>query len=160
LGIGAFGLLMPLLLPAVRFIYVGLVGYGALGIALRGVIAAVLLLPPTALMGATLPAVARRYTPGRRGMSSLASPYAANLVGAVLGCLLSAFYLLAVWDVWVATVFAATLNVGIGVVALRVARDDRQPIESLVATPASPPTSTSTGAVLRTHWVYLAAGLS
>ena len=35
IGIGVFGLLMPLLLPAVRFIYVGLVGYGALGIALR-----------------------------------------------------------------------------------------------------------------------------
>jgi spermidine synthase len=120
LGIGIFGLLMPLVLPAVRFIYVGLVGYGALGIALRAVIAAVLLLPPTALMGATLPAVARRYSTGRRGMSRLAGLYAANTIGAVLGCLVSAFYLLAVWDVWVATFAAALLNALVSAYAFRL----------------------------------------
>jgi hypothetical protein len=46
LGIGACGLLMPLVLPVVRFVYVGLVGYGAVGIALRALIAALLLCPP------------------------------------------------------------------------------------------------------------------
>ena len=117
LGIAAFGALMPLILPAVRSVYVGLVGYGALGIALRGVIAAALLLPPTALMGATLPAVARRYRADRRGASQLASLYAANTLGAVLGSLLSAFVLLALWDVWVATFTAVALNVGAGLYA-------------------------------------------
>jgi spermidine synthase len=121
LGIGVFGLLMPIVLPAVRYIYVGLFGYGAMGIALRAVIATVLLIPPTALMGATLPALARRYSPGRRGMSALAGLYAANIVGAVLGSLLSAFYLLAVWDVWVATFTAVGLNALIGLYALRLA---------------------------------------
>lgn len=120
LGIGIFGLLMPLVLPAIRFVYVGLVGYGALGIALRAVIAAVLLLPPTALMGATLPAIARRYAPGERGMSGLAGLYAANTIGAVLGCLVSAFYLLAVWDVWVATIAAVALNTLIALYAFRL----------------------------------------
>ncbi len=120
LGIGVFGLLMPLVLPAVRFLYVGLFGYGALGIALRAVIAAVLLLPPTAFMGATLPAIARRYSTGRRGMSRLAGLYAANTIGAVLGSLLAAFYLLAVWDVWVATFVAAGLNALVGAYAFRL----------------------------------------
>jgi hypothetical protein len=48
LGIGAFGLAMPLLLPAIRHVYIGLVGYGSLGIALRSLIAAIMLLPPAA----------------------------------------------------------------------------------------------------------------
>jgi spermidine synthase len=120
LGIGVFGLLMPIILPAVRYIYVGLFGYGAMGIALRAVIATVLLIPPTALMGATLPALARRYSSGRRGMSGLAGLYAANIIGAVLGSLLSAFYLLAVWDVWVATFAAVAINLLIGAYAFRL----------------------------------------
>ena len=128
IGIGIFGLLMPLVLPAVRFIYVGLVGYGSLGIVLRAAIAAALLLPPTALMGATLPAVARRYSHGRRGMSGIASLYAANTTGAVIGCLLCGFYLLAVWDVWVATVTAAVLNFAVGWFALRLGRGAREDV--------------------------------
>jgi spermidine synthase len=122
LGIGAFGLAMPLLLPAIRYVYVGLVGYGSLGIALRSIIAAIMLLPPTALMGATLPAIARRYAGGRRGMAGLAWLYTANTAGAVAGCLLSAFYLLAVWDVWVATCTAVALNLSIGAYGLWVAK--------------------------------------
>jgi len=122
IGVGVCGLLMPLVLPAVRSVYVGLVGYGALGIALRGVIATVLLLPPTALMGATLPAIARRYPAGRRGMSALAWLYTTNTAGAVLGSLLAAFYLLALFDVWVATLAAAALNFVVGGLAVRLAR--------------------------------------
>ncbi len=122
LGIGAFGLAMPLILPAVRSVYVGLVGYGALGIALRALIAAALLLPPTALMGATLPAIARRYASERRGLSELTGLYAANTLGAVLGSLVSAFYLLAVWDVWIATFAGVLLNTAVGLTALRLSR--------------------------------------
>src|SRR6185295_870563 len=46
LGIGVFGLAIPLILPAVRHVYVALVGYGPLGIALRALIAIILLIPP------------------------------------------------------------------------------------------------------------------
>jgi spermidine synthase len=122
LGIGVFGLVMPLLLPLVRSLYLGLVGYGPGGIALRALVAAILLLPPTALMGATLPAVARRYSHAQSGMASLASLYSANTIGAVLGCLLSAFYLLAVWDVWVATYSAVVLNVAVCLLSVRLSR--------------------------------------
>ncbi len=157
IGIGVFGLLMPVLLPAVKYVYIGLVGYGSLGIALRAVIAAVLLLPPTALMGATLPAIARRYEPGRRGMAGLSSLYAANTLGAVAGCLVSAFYLLAVWDVWVATVFAVVLNFGLGAVALRWRERLFNPSAS------RPPKAVEAGAAdaaVVLGPVYLAAALS
>ncbi len=156
IGIGAFGLLMPLVLPAVRFIYVGLVGYGGLGIALRALIAAVLLLPPTALMGATLPAIARRYSHGRRGMSQLASLYVANTVGAVMGCLLAAFYLLSVWDIWVATAVAAALNFAIGWYALRLSRSAASEAEPA----AAPVASATTEPAAEPYAVYLAIGLS
>lgn len=116
--IGAFGLVMPLILPFVRSIYIGLVGHGAASIALRAGIAACLLLPPTALMGATLPAIARRYGNTASAGASLASLYTANTLGAVLGSVLTGFWLLAVGDVWVATFAAVALNVAVGCAAL------------------------------------------
>jgi spermidine synthase len=158
LGIAACGLLMPLILPAVRSVYVGLVGYGALGIALRALIAAALLLPPTALMGATLPAIARRYSSERRGLSELTTLYAANTLGAVLGSLVSAFYLLAVWDVWIATFAGVLLNTGVGLTALRLSRESAakrqappKPVEIAEKRRVSP-------ATLRA--VFVATGLS
>jgi spermidine synthase len=167
LGIAALGAIMPLVLPAARSIYVGLFGYGALGIGLRALVAAALLLPPTALMGATLPAVARRYSHGRRGGAALGGLYAANTLGAVLGCLLTGFYLLAVWDVWVATATAVALNLLIGVAAWRLA--DR-PAPSSVRAPAAvvaaanaPLATTASRAPAREISrvaVYLASGLS
>jgi len=162
LGIGVCGLAMPLILPAIRYVYVGLVGYGSLGIALRSVIATVMLIPPTALMGATLPAIARRYSAGRRGMSSLAWLYTANTAGAVLGCLLSAFYLLAVWDVWVATASAAALNFAIGFYGLRAAKSAPAQAETPVAAAAREKPRRKLHAPLRVdpRIVYLVAGLS
>ncbi len=155
-GIGAFGLLMPVVLPAVKYVYVGLFGYGPTGIALRAAIAALLLLPPTALMGATLPAIARRYDAGRRGMAALTSLYAVNTLGAVAGCLLSAFYLLAEWDVWVATMFAVALNLAIGVIVFRwkSAFEAATPIPSAGGATGSPSGHRAARAV------YLAAALS
>jgi spermidine synthase len=158
IGIGVFGLLMPLLLPVVRFVYLGLVGYGALGIALRALIAAVMLLPPTALMGATLPAIARRYAADRQGTSTLAGLYAANTTGAVLGSLLAAFYLLAVWDVWVATVAAAALNFAVGWYAARLARQAPARPEAPAEAPAAAPVDP--GAARLVPFVYVAVGLS
>ncbi|HTQ02694.1 MAG TPA: fused MFS/spermidine synthase [Polyangiaceae bacterium] len=167
IGVGVCGLLMPLVLPAVRSVYLGLVGYGALGIALRGVIATVLLLPPTALMGATLPAIARRYPPGRRGMSALAWLYATNTGGAVLGSLLAAFYLLALFDVWVATCAAAALNFLVGGLGVRLARTtphalavrSRASTAKGAAKPGKPRLE-RTGAGIDVRAIYVVAGLS
>jgi spermidine synthase len=157
MAIGVFGLLMPLILPAVQHIYIGLFGYGALGIALRALISAVLLLPPTALMGATLPAIARRYDTTRRGMAALTALYAANTLGAVVGCLVSAFLLLAVWDVWIATLTAATLNFAIGLSALGLRHTALQAREPSARTATA---SANAGPRAVTIAVYMAAGLS
>jgi hypothetical protein len=166
IGVGVFGLAMPLVLPAVRSVYLGLVGYGPLGIALRGVIATVLLLPPTALMGATLPAIARRYPAGRRGMSALAWLYTTNTAGAVIGSLLSAFYLLALYDVWVATLAAAALNFTVGALGVHLSRTTPHALPTRTraarssAPPKSPETKPKLGAGLDVRAIYVVAGLS
>ncbi|MEP7057921.1 MAG: fused MFS/spermidine synthase [Caldimonas sp.] len=53
-----------------------------------------LLLPATAAMGATLPAIERATAQWRLAGRSIAAPYASNTFGAVLGVLATAFWLL------------------------------------------------------------------
>ncbi len=111
-GIGIFGIAVLFGVPHVSRLY-GAIGLP--GILLRGAVSAVCLLPPTALMGASLPAIARWVRATPRGVSWLGLLYGANIAGAVFGCLLAGFYLLRLYDMAVATYAAAALN---GVVAL------------------------------------------
>ena len=59
LGIAVIGLLVLFGMPLLNGLYTAVAGSGTLGIVIRGVIAGLCLLPPTILMGATLPAIAR-----------------------------------------------------------------------------------------------------
>ena len=129
LAIGAIGIGLLLFLPLVRMVYVAAVGYGFWGILLRAFVCLVFLLPPTIFMGATLPAVARWMETTRTGVSRLGFLYMANIVGAVAGTLAAGFWLLRVYDMFVATAFAVGLNVLVAGVALVIA----------VRTPFSPP---------------------
>ena len=70
----------------------------SIGILLRGLAAAICLLPPTLLMGATLPAMARWVKTTPEGVSWLGFFYGGNIAGAVLGSLTAGFYLLRVHD--------------------------------------------------------------
>ena len=63
---------------------------------LRAVVAAICLLPPTFLMGASLPAIARWVESTPQGVSWLGFLYGGNIAGAVFGCLFAGFYLLRV----------------------------------------------------------------
>ena len=83
---------------------------GFAGMALRSAVCAVCLLPPTALMGASLPAVAAWAGANRRGALYCGLLYAANIVGAVAGCLIAGFYLLRLFDVNVASYAAIGIN--------------------------------------------------
>ena len=121
LGIGAFGLAVLFGMPYVEQIYVQYAGHGTPGILLRGAVAATCLLPPTLLMGATLPAIARWVETDAAGVSWLGFFYGGNIAGAVLGCLLAGFYLLRVYDTAVATYVAVALNVTVAAVALALA---------------------------------------
>ncbi len=114
-GIGLLGILILLGMPAAAQIYSAHVGSGLTGILLRGLFAAVCLLPPTILMGATLPAMARRIESTPHGVSWLGFFYGGNIAGAVFGCLFAGFYLLRVHDSFFATFIAAAIN---GTVAL------------------------------------------
>jgi spermidine synthase len=128
--IAGLGVLILLVMPLVGGVYTAWSGYGIAGYLLRGIVAAVCLLPPTLLMGATLPALARRVPSSPAGVPSLGFLYAANIAGAVLGCLLSGFYLLREYDVTTATLFAAAVNVAIGAVALFLATVTTPPADS------------------------------
>jgi spermidine synthase len=115
LGIGVFGILVLHLVPLVGGLYTAWTGYGLKGFLLRGTVAAACLLPPTLLMGATLPALsrqirARQINSSENGVAWLGFFYGANIAGAVLGCLLSGFYLLRKYDVYAATYVAMAIN--------------------------------------------------
>ena len=59
LGIGAVGLILLVGMPLIGGVYTSWAGTGFFSMIVRAVIAAICLLPPTLLMGATLPAISR-----------------------------------------------------------------------------------------------------
>jgi spermidine synthase len=120
IGVAVFGLLMLAGMPLVERFYTAF-GHGFHGILLRGVVSAICLLPPTLLMGATLPAIARWVETTPQGVSWLGFFYGGNIAGAVCGCLLAGFYLLRVHDMAVATYAAAGFNVAVAFFALVLA---------------------------------------
>jgi spermidine synthase len=125
LGIGAFGILALFGVPLIGRIYLASAASGLLGVVLRGVIASVCLLPPTLLMGGSLPAMARWVETTPKGVSWLGLLYGANIAGAVIGCLAAGFYLLRVYDIAVATYTAAGINVAVALLAWALAAGDR-----------------------------------
>jgi spermidine synthase len=132
-GIGITGMLIVFGMPYADRLYAAGAGHGLPGFLLRGAVCAACLLPPTLLMGATLPVMARWVETTPRGVSWLGFFYGGNIAGAVFGCLLAGFYLLRVHDTMTAAVVAALINgaaasIGLGLSALaphtRPAGDD------------------------------------
>jgi len=122
LGIGIFGVVALFGVPFVGRIYAAGAMTGFAGMILRGLVAAVCLLPPTLLMGASLPAISRWAESSPAGVARMGFLYAANIAGAVTGCILAGFWLLRVYDMAVATWFAAAINASVGGVAFFLAR--------------------------------------
>src|SRR6516165_5595499 len=121
-GIGVLGLLILFGMPLLNTIYAAISpGSGVIGIGLRGLAAAICLLPPTLLMGATLPAISRWVEATPEGVSWLGFFYGGNIAGGVLGSLLAGFYLLRVYDMAVATFVAVAINVVVAAVGLMLA---------------------------------------
>jgi spermidine synthase len=121
LSIAAFGILALFGIPLVSRIYVAGATNGFAGMVLRGMVAAVCLLPPTMLMGGSLPAIARWAEATPTGTSRIGLLYSANIAGAVTGCLLAGFYLLRVHDMAVATYAAAGVNVAVAAASFALA---------------------------------------
>ena len=105
-------------MPLVDGVYTAAVGHGLPAILLRALVCAICLLPPTLLMGASLPAAARWIETTPEGVSWMGLLYGGNTGGAVFGCLLAGFYLLRVFDMATATFVAAAINVAVALVSL------------------------------------------
>src|SRR5437762_10091546 len=122
LGIGVIGLLILFGMPLIGGAYTTFAGSGLASMVLRGIVAAVCLLPPTLLMGATLPAMSRWVETTPSGVSWLGFFYGGNIGGAVIGSLLAGMYLLRVYDAAVTTYVAAAINICVMLLALGIAR--------------------------------------
>jgi spermidine synthase len=122
LGIGVVGLALLFGMPLINNVYTSVVGQGLAGMFLRGIIATICLLPPTLLMGATLPAISRWVETTPRGVSWLGFFYGGNIGGAVIGSLLAGFYLMRVYDISTTTYVAFALNVAVALLSFAVSR--------------------------------------
>jgi spermidine synthase len=109
-GIGVLGLLILVGMPLIGGLYTAWAGEGMTSVFVRAIVAGVCLLPPTMLMGATLPAISRWVKATPEGVSWLGFFYGGNIVGGVAGSLVAGFYLLRVYDVNIATLVAVALN--------------------------------------------------
>src|SRR5262245_29248497 len=151
IGIALTALLTLVLLPFAGKIYIAWAGEGPQGFLLRGVLAAVCLLLPTVLMGATLPALSRQIAQSD-DRSSLGLLYGSNIIGAVCGSLFAGFYLLRRYDVTTAIIVAAVLN---GIVAIAAAL-----AASRTSHTAADSTRSSPVPYRKDTVVYVAIGLS
>ena len=122
IGIGVLGLIILVVVPLVGSIYTSFAGSGMASLLLRGILAGICLLPPTFLMGATLPAISRWVETSPEGVSWLGFFYGGNIAGAVAGSLLAGFYLLRVYDVVVATFVAVAINILVAVLGIVIAQ--------------------------------------
>lgn len=115
LGIGLFGVAVLFVIPRLNGIYMAAAGEGLPSILLRGLVAGICLLPPTVLMGASLPAIGRWVESTPDGVSWLGLFYGGNIAGAVFGCLFAGFYLLRIHDMAIATYVAAAINIAVAI---------------------------------------------
>src|SRR5437660_1561236 len=136
LGIGIIGVLVLVAMPLVGGAYTSWAGSGSASVVLRGLAASICLLPPTFLMGATLPAMSRWVETTPEGVSWLGFFYGGNIAGAVVGSLFAGFYLLRVYDVTVGTFVAVALN--LAVCALGLAMAKATPYEGVHRSTAKP----------------------
>src|SRR6478609_9441461 len=149
-GIALCGVLVLFGMPLVDGVYTAAAGHGLPAILLRAAVAGLCLIPPTFLMGASLPAASRWIETTPEGVSWMGMLYGANTGGAVFGCLLAGFYLLRVFDMGTATFVAAALNVAVGLVSLSIAKASTAGVAAVPSAPKA-----------HAYWpVYVAIALS
>jgi predicted membrane-bound spermidine synthase len=131
LGIGLLALAVPLVISGVGPFYARaarLTGStGGLSL-LRFAVSVLALLAPTALMGASLPAIVAEAT--RRGHGVAASVgrlYAANLAGAIAGALLAGFVLIRLLGLTATNRLAAVASLAVAAVAIGASRGRELP---------------------------------
>ncbi len=157
MGIGICGILVLFGMPLVDQVYVAAVGHGLPAMLLRAVVAAACLLPPTVLMGASLPAASRWLETTPEDVSWMGLLYGGNTAGAVFGCLLAGFYLLRVYDMATATWVAAAINGAVALISFGIA--SRTPHQAAAEEP--PATPAAEAAPAAGSWpIYVTIALS
>jgi spermidine synthase len=158
LGIGLFAVLVQLSLPYLNRAYISGAEHGLPGMLLRGLLAAICMLPPTILMGGSLPAITRWIEGSPEGVSWWGYLYGGNTAGAVFGCLFAGFYLLRVFNMATGTYVAVAVNLAVAGLSLLVAGVTPFSVGLDASAEKSPAAS---GEIADRPWqVYLAIGLS
>ena len=153
LGIAILGIAVTLAMPLVSRVYIIGAEHGMPGMLLRGLVAAVCMLPSTILMGASLPAIVRGIEATPRGVSWWALLYGSNTAGAVFGCLFAGFYLLRVYNMATAAYVAAAINILVAALSFFLARD--------ISDAPAASVRNANATAFRLNWpVYVVAALS
>lgn len=123
--IGAYGLLLPLLLiffqPLYSFLYNHLFDYFLGYNLLTFVGCSLLLIIPVICMGATLPVLCRFFVSSISNVGThVGRLYGLNTIGAAFGSLLCGFWLINLLGIWNTLAFAICLNMLIGIVTILV----------------------------------------
>jgi spermidine synthase len=139
IGVGVLCLLVPVMLPWVETVYRALargLGLSFLAFSLaQFALILVLLLPPTTLMGATLPVLSRVFATEAHALGRrVGFLYAINTLGAMVGTGLAGYALLPALGMQATLVLAAAVNLAVG--SLIVAVDWRLAMPEPPAPPA------------------------
>ncbi|HWQ15047.1 MAG TPA: spermine synthase, partial [Roseiflexaceae bacterium] len=127
LGVGVYALLTPALFAQLTGAYVWAYrqfqpGEGAF-MALRVALATLALLPPTFLMGGTLPALSRLLAGHAHGRGrELGALYAVNTVGGVVGALAAGVFLIALIGTSATLFLAGVIDLAVAAAALALSR--------------------------------------
>ena len=163
-GIGILSLLVLWLVPLIERAYIAGFQTGLSNEVLRGLLATICLLPPTVLMGASLPALSRWIEMNQRGVSWWGLLYGGNTLGAVFGCLLAGFYLLRLFNVATATYVGVLINFAVAGLSLLMSSrlPARSDLDESTQRPAQEaPTSSVILPAGNFQWtIYLAIALS
>ncbi len=158
LAIGVCALASPTLLSAVHTLYLSVFSSlpDSLAVAtfVRFTLALVVLIVPTALMGATLPIVVRSSLTRLEGVGTrVGLLYASNTAGAIMGTLLAGFYLVPHVGLRRSFLLAASVNGLVGLLAIAASRLSRG-VTDATATEVAPtsdagaPSAGTSGAVV------------
>ncbi len=124
LGIAGVCALLPLLFAPLRDLYAGLAGQLQADAAsltlIRVALGACVLLPPTILMGMTLPILVKAFGKDKPLGRTVGLLYAANTLGAGLGALLAGYAIIPGLGILRTIGLAVAINATVGLIALRL----------------------------------------
>ena len=131
-GLGLFAMASPYFLDWTDSlygpIYRALAGHGVILFAVRGVLVSLVILPPTILMGSTLPLFCRQFVRSdAKVANSVGILYGVNTLGAAVGCAAAGLLLLPTLGLQLTVQLGAALNILCGIAVGLLPLTKRQP---------------------------------